>query len=221
MKTALLAAAALALVACSASTPDAETSEAADTVADDALTSVPVTINVPTELTEMRCRILMGSWISFRFQFHDFLAYAADDLGTCNEKLATLRATPIQHGIFVRERRGDLTVFTLQLGGFLFTSRNPTDFEGLVVTQKSAVVATFTNPRCELSKGFSTLRADFDGVTYEEQLDFDACSAAKAEIVRSSHSGVLTVSVYEAHTWRELVLDDGKRVFTADVPVHE
>lgn len=213
MKTTLLAAAALSLVACSQS-ESFETSEATATASIPSVT-VPVRIDVSTDLSEMRCRILKGSWISFRFQFHDFMAYGADDIVTCGEKLDALKATPVQTGTIASERQGDTMVLTLKVGGFAFTSRTPSQFDGLVVSQTSDVAPAFTNAWCELRKGFSVLHADFDGATFEQSLDFDACDAAKVELA-GSHTGARKVDTYERHTWQELRLDGGKWLFTSD-----
>lgn len=218
MKTTLLAAAALSLLACSAETAGiSATSEAAVTAPATDVVTVPVTIDVTQELTEKRCEILKGSWITVRFQYHDFIAYGADDIVTCDEKLSALAATPVQRGTMTSERHDGVTVLTLELGGFSFTSRLPNQFDALIVTQTRDVTATFTNPRCEVRKGFSILHADFDGATFDQALPFDGCNdAAIAELLAGNHTGTRELQTYERHTWQMLTLDGGAWTLTSD-----
>jgi hypothetical protein len=116
MKTTLLVAALglLALAGCSAPAAgdeDVASSEGAAT---------PTTQDIDVDTTQLRaprCKILMGSFITFEFQGRPFLGYAADDIGTCQKKLADLLAVPVRHGTLKTERTGETSVWTLDLGG--------------------------------------------------------------------------------------------------------
>ena len=174
MKTLAIAAAALALAACTQSAAEDGSSEASIVDATNFETTERVDVDM-SALVRPHCRILMGSFIFFEYQGRNFSAYGADDIGTCEERLDALRSVPVRSATFTRDRDGDSVVWKLDFGtGITFRASNSAsgiadpDFERTLL--KSGPVTfdlrtEISNLRCEILQG-SWIRFDYRGHSF-------------------------------------------------------
>lgn len=220
----LAAAAALSLVACSSAEDDTASSEAAATD----IPTVTTTAEIDVDLGRVRaprCKILQGSWIAFEFQGRPFLGYAADDIGTCQSKLADLLAVPVRHGTLKTERTGETVQWTLDLGlGFVFRASNlsPVDDPDITSTvlEPGALEIDLrtevTDLKCRILKG-SWIQFNYRGhsfMTYGADALPD-CETRLAQFrAQPVHQGSLTRTVH-ANTAKWTLALDSKWEFTS------